>query len=277
MPRFRKEQKKAFVFGGLLFVQLILVSLQVPFGETPTYFERTVFFLFAPIQKAVHGLFAGVGRMWSRYLYLRDVEEQNEAMRDALFHLRQENMRLRGELAGFRTIAEMDRTLTAAGRSFLAAAVIGLDASNAYKSVVIDKGSRDGLGANMPVVDQNGYLVGRVVSPVSPGEATVQLITDDNSAVAVQSVASRVQGILDGDGKSGTCWLRYVLATNEAIAADEEVETSGFDHVFPDRIPVGRIIAVTTEGALFKKIAVRPHFKFSDLSRVAVLTGKGRE
>jgi rod shape-determining protein MreC len=277
MPRFRKEQKKALVFGGLLFVQLVLISLQVPFGEEPTYFEKTVFFLFAPVQKAVHGLFAGAGRLWTRYLYLRDVEAQNQAMRDDMFHLRQENMRLRGELSGLETTRELERTLTGLRRAFLAAAVIGVDASNAYKSIVIDKGARDGLQVNMPVVDKSGNLVGRVVPPIAPGEATVQLITDDNSAVAVQSAVARIQGVLAGDGKSGTCWLRYVLATNEAVAEGEELETSGFDHVFPARIPVGQVVSVTAENSLFKKIAVRPRFRFSDLSHVAVLTERGRE
>ena len=64
MPRFLKEQKKSLIFAGLLFAQLVLVSIQVPLGEEPSYLEKAVFFAFAPVQRAVHGLFAGAGGMW---------------------------------------------------------------------------------------------------------------------------------------------------------------------------------------------------------------------
>ena len=111
MSRFLKDNRKILIVAGLLVGQLVVVSLQVPLGDQPTFFERGVFFLFAPLERVVHGLFDAAGRVWSRYLYLRNVETQNQDMRDELFHLRQENVLLRNELVRFKDIRDIESAL----------------------------------------------------------------------------------------------------------------------------------------------------------------------
>jgi cell shape-determining protein MreC len=53
--------------------------------------------------------------------------------------------------------------------------------------------------------------------------------------------------------------------------------TSGYDGIYPSGIPVGRIISITEDTTLFKKIVVEPYFDFSELDRVAVLAVDLRE
>lgn len=272
MPRFLKEQKKSLIFAGLLFAQLVLISIQVPLGEEPSYLEKAVFFVFAPVQRAVHGLFAGAGRIWDRYIYLRRVEAQNQALRDELFHLRQTNTLLTNALADLQEAKEMEVTLATLQKSFLVAAVIGVDASDIYRSIIIDKGSNHGLTSNMPVVDRNGNLVGRVTTPISLQEATVQLLTDDNSSIGVLSETNKVVGQLSGNARGGKCSFKYVLATNDQLVEGEELLTSGFDKIFPPGLRAGRILSVATDSSLFKRIVVEPHLNFRELGHVAVIT-----
>ncbi len=274
MPRFLKEQKKALIFAGLLFAQLVLVSIQVPLGEEPSYLEKAVFFVFAPIQRAVHGVFAAGGRIWDRYVYLRRVEAQNRTLRDELFHLRQTNMLLTNALAEFKETREIEAAVAALEKSFLVASVIGTDASNVYKSIIIDKGSAHGLTTNMPVVDRSGNLIGRVAAPISPREAAVQLLTDDGSSIGILSETNKVVGQLWGDAKGGACWFKYVLATNDQLVEDEELVTSGLDKIFPPGLKVGRILSIAADSSLFKNIRVKPYLNFSDLRRVAVIIQK---
>jgi len=274
MPRLLKEKKKALVFAGLIFAQLILVSLQVPLGEEPSYFEKVIFFVFSPVQRAVQGLFQATGRIWNRYVYLRQVEAQNQKLRDELFHVRQTNMLLTNEIVGLKERRDIEQYLSSLNQSFLVAAVIGLDASNIYKSIVIDKGQHHGLQNNMAVVDSKGNLVGRITNPVSLRTATVQLLTDDNSAVSVRSEKSKVLGVLAGDAKGGTCRLKYVLATNEQLSEGEKLTTTGFDKIFPAGLEVGEVLSITLDSSLFKKITVKPYLDFKDLNYVAVLTQK---
>jgi rod shape-determining protein MreC len=272
MPRFLKEHRNIVIFAGLLFAQFVLISLQVPLGEEPSYFEKALFVCFSPIQRAVHGLVQGIEGLWNRYLYLRHVEAQNRELRDDLFRLTQKNLALESEVAGLKEARELANRVAELGHPYVIAAVIGRDASNLYKSILINRGARNGLRYQMPVVDKSGSLIGRVINPISPGEAMVQLITDDDSAVGVESATSKVQGILYGDAKGERCWFRYVLATNEQVAEGDELVTSGFDKIYPPGLRVGVISSVRTDGSLFKRIAVRPHLNFKEMRLVAVLT-----
>ena len=272
MPRLLKEQKKKLVFAGLLVAQLILISVQMPLGREPSYFLRGFFFVLAPVQKAVHGIFRAGAGIWNRYLYLRLVENQNQNFRDELFHLRLENVRLRNELEKVLARREMDGFMAELAQSYLIAEVIGADAVGPAKSIFINRGSSHGLKAGMAVVDRRGNLVGRVANPISAGEAAVQVITDDSSAVGIFTETSRVSGVIAGDAKGRMCWLKYVQASDDRVGEGEEVVTSGLDKIYPAGLKVGRITSVATDGSLLKKIAVKPYLDFSKLSIVAVLT-----
>lgn len=276
MPLFQKEKKSLVIFISLIFFQLILISIQVPLGEEPSYFEKAIFSIFSPIQKGVSSFFHFIGNVWNRYVDLRDVQAQNQKMSEELFRLRQENHLLRAALQKLQEKGKIEEYLATLHQSFLLAAVTGLDALNVYKSLVINKGSLQGLKKNMVVLDKFGNLVGRIINPISWNEATVQLITDEQSGVSVYSQNQKVIGILSGDAR-GECLLKYVLATATDIAEGEELMTSGFDKIFPSGIKVGRIVSVTVDSSLFKKIVVKPYFTFSDLNTVAVLTQKTDE
>jgi len=271
-----KDNRKFAVFCGLIFLHLVLISIQVPKGGQVTFLEKALFTVFSPLGRAAAG---GVGRLrsvWSDYVYLRNVELQNQRMRDELFHLRQENTILRHKVGELQGEQEMRALLDTASRSILAASVIGFDPSQYHKSVILNRGSADGLKKDMVVLDRHGRLVGRVIDFIARGEAKVQLITDEDSGVGVLSAQSRVLGVLGGDAR-GNCFFKYVLKTNNEIVQDEEVVTSGFDGIYPAGLPVGRVSAISEDASLFKTIVVRPHFEFSDLERVAVFTANLKE
>jgi rod shape-determining protein MreC len=265
-----KDQARFAIFFGLLFLHLILISFQVPKGNEPTYFERAIFAVFSPIQHAVGSFFGGLRDFWGDYFYLRDVRRQNQELRSENFLLRQENQVLGNLVLKFRNEQEITDLLGSLSRSVLVASVIGLDSSQIYKSVVLSKGSRDGVKKDMVVLDKRGYLVGRVISPVNLKQSRVQLITDDESGVGVLTERFKVVGVLSGDGR-GECLMKYVLKTNREVASGEQLVTSGFDGIYPSGLPVGRIVSMSEDSSLFKKILVKPYFDFSDLDQVAVI------
>lgn len=277
MPLARPERKKLLIVSGLIVFQLFLVSLQVPLGEQPSILERGIFFVLAPAGHAVHGLTVAAAGLWNRYLYLRGVEVQNQSMRDELFHLRQENIRLREGLSRLQGREEAARLLAGLKRSFRVASVIGVDAVNVRRSVVIDLGRADGLTANRAVVDGEGRLVGRTVEPISRREATVELITNGACSVGVISGKNKVVGILTGDPEHGQCRLKYILSTNENLERGEEIFTSGFDKIYPPGIPAGIVLDVKPANALFKVVIVRPYIELQRLNIVAVLSGERSE
>ena len=275
MPLFLKIKKKPIILFSLIFLQLVLISFQVPLGDEQTYFEKFIFFVFSPVQHGIISFFQKIGNFWNNYFYLRNVQDQNQKMRKELLALREENNLLRYSLQNYKSEKEIEDRLSEIHRSFLVATVIGVDARNISKSVVVNKGTSNGVKKNMVVLDKYGNLVGRVIGPISLKEASVQLITDNESGVSVLPQDKSAVGVLVGDGK-GSCFLKYVLATQE-ISEGEEVITSGFDGIFFFGIKVGKVVRVTSDTSLFKRIVVRPYFNFGELDHVAILTASSKE
>lgn len=271
-----KEKKRFLLLLGLIFVHLLLISIQVPKGSEPTYFERVVFSVFTPVEHGVVSFFRGLKNFWRNYFYFRDVQRQNQSLRDEAFRLRQENLALKNLLLKFQGGKGIQDLLSTVSRSILVASVIGIDSGQIYKSIHLNKGSTDGVRKDMVVLDRKGRLVGRVVEPVSPRESRVQLISDEDSGVGVLTERFRVVGILQGDA-GGKCRLKYIVKTNREVMVDEEVLTSGLDGIYPSGIPVGRIVSITEDTELFKKIVVEPYFDLSDLDQVAVFTADLRD
>ncbi len=270
MPLFLKERKSLVVLTALIFFQLILISTQVPLGYGENYFEKAVFSVFSPVQHGILSLFRSIGEFWENYFYLQNVQSQNRKMKDEMFFLRQENNLLRNALENLRSAKEIEESLLRLHENILVAQVIGFDASNFYKSAVINKGSLDGLKKDMIVLDKNGSLVGRIINPIALKESRVQLITDNESGVGVFSQSKEVMGILSGDDK-GYCFLEYIHVTTEGIYEGEDIITSGKDGLFPSGIKVGKIVSITTGTSLFKQVKVEPYFNIRDLNQVAVI------
>ena len=272
MPLFLKERKSLTILIALIFFHFLLISMQVPLGEKASIFEKTVFSFFSPVRHGIISFFRSIGNVWDNYFYLRNVQGQNEQMKEQIFYLQQENNLLRNALQKFRSEREIEENLLEMHESISPSRVIGLDPSNFYKSVIINRGTLDGIKKNMVVLDKNGDLVGRIVDAVSLKEARVQLITDNESGISVFTEGNRIRGILVGDGE-GQCLMRYVLATTtpEEISEGEDVITSGYDRIYPSGIRVGRIVSITTDTSLHKHIIVIPYFDFRYLDQIAVI------
>ena len=268
------EKRRNFLFlAGLVALHILLISIQVPRGAEKSLFERSVFFLFSPVQRAVTGTVRGVGSLWKGYVDLRRVRAENQKLKKEVFFLNQEISFLEDRLQYFRSEAQLRESLAEFKEGLVPARVIGLDSANPYQSLVLDKGSLDGVRKDMAVCDRFGNLVGRTIEPVSLKETMVQLITDKESSVSVVSAVDLLTGSLTGRS-AAVCELRYVLASVTGGKVGEDLLTTGYDKIYPPGLRVGAISGLQTDEAspLFRKITVRPHFQFNTLDIVAVLS-----
>ena len=78
--------------------------------------------------------------------------------------------------------------------------VIAGGASPDFRTVTIDKGSRDGLRPDMAVISPDG-VVGRIILPTARA-AKVQLLIDRDAAAGAIAERSRAQGVVVGTGTS---------------------------------------------------------------------------
>jgi len=239
-------------------------------GDESNYFERVVFSVFSPINSGVVSVFQGIGNIWKNYFGLHKVQKDNQRLQEEMFRLNQENSLLRSILRIYRTEKEMLDLLLEFEGSILPARVVGMDASNVWKSLVINKGSLDGVKKDMVVLDKKGHLVGRVVDPVSFKQSRVQMITDNQSGVYVVSEEKNAPGIINGIG-NGQCRLEYILATDTSIVEGDKLITTGFDGIYIPGVLVGYVVSVVENSSLFKEIIAVPAFKLQDLDLLAII------
>lgn len=269
MPSFLKKKKNLVVLVSLLFFQLILISLQTPLGSESSLFEKTVFSIFSPINNGVSTVIRGIGNLWKGYFSLRDAHKENLDIKEEMFFLQLENRLLRGLLDWSNKKAELEDSLEGIGGSIVYTRVIEMDLTNKYKSVVINKGLFDGIEKDMIVLDKYAQLVGRVIGPIGLKEARVQLITDSESGIGVHNKKD-ILGVINGNDE-GMCILKYIEGTESGVDMGDILITSGFDHVYPPGIPVGKIVTMKTTDELFMDIIVQPFFKLRSLDQLAVI------
>ena len=259
-------QRPGYLFTALTVAHIVLISAQVNTDRGIPVIEAITFGAFAEVQRSVSSAIGGVRTWWGDYVALQTVRGENE-------RLQQEVSRMQIALQQERALAQQSRTLeqlldlrSQTELATVAAGVIAGSASPDFRTLTIDKGTTDGLRANMAVIAPSG-VVGRVVTPGARA-AKVQLLIDRNAAAGVLVERSRAQGVVEGTG--GDLRLNYLSATAD-VAVGDAVVTSGIDGIYPKGFVVGQIESVEQGGGGFGVIAIRPAVDFSSLEGVLVV------
>jgi len=264
--------KRIFI---VVVVLLLLAATVVLLNYPESYTTRTSnlpeqigLFITGPIQKVGTKLYRTVDDIWQSYFNLVLASRENKNLKkqlvDANAHLNrlrefeQSNARLR-KLLAFKS--KIPHTM-------VAAEVIGRDPHPWVESVMIDKGSVDGLTPGLPVVIPDG-IVGQVIE-IAAYHAKVLLITDFNSSVDGLVQRTRAKGIVKG-GPGNLTVFEYVLR-KEAIEDGDVIISSGLDGVYPKGFPIGKVVAVdkATTG-MFQTMAILPFVDFEKLEEVLVV------
>ena len=259
--------------AGLRFTVYALLSLTLMYlDQRARWSERLRYGLQAaayPVQVAVnspaatwHWLtnsFSTRNMLWTQNLQLR---AQLQALQLDLLRqraLEQENVQLR----------ELHHTLPPLVRKWLVAEVIGVNSGTLRQRLIINKGARDGVHVNQPVVDGSGVM--GQVAHVGPWSSEVILITDPEHAMPVQITRTGLRTIAVGSGNADELLLTY-LAANSDVKSGDELTSSGLGGVFPAGYPVGRITGVRREAEqLLAQVRAAPQAKIDRAREVMLI------
>ena len=219
--------------------------------------------------RALAVLDRNVRETWDGYVALREVYEENRGLKQEIQKLHRENSELRERAASSQRWAELLEFKQGAPFQTVAAQVIGRDASNWYRGLVLNKGERDGVNVEMGVVTPAG-AVGRVVKTTA-FTAMVLLATDPHNALTGLIQRTRDEGIIEGS-PHGRLRMKYVPLLSP-IQVGDRIVTSGLTGGFPKGLAIGTITRVDkTEGDLFQSAEIMPEVDFSRLEEVLVIT-----
>lgn len=202
---------------------------------------------------------------------LQAAQAEIEQLRMQVETLRRENEELREIEGEYQLMQDLfDRARESPQFRRLTASVIGYDTSPLFRSIILDKGTEDGVFVGMPVESARG-LVGQVYRTTNHS-AMVILITDNISSIPARLGDSRATGVVRGGGLGGVMAMDW-LDLEAQIQIGEVVYTSGLGGRFPEDMVIGRVTDLERrEADLFQKAVIQPAVDFDSLEIVFVIT-----
>ncbi len=227
----------------------------------------------APVQSAILQTKNSFKELWQGYVYLVEVNQENEALRKDVNRLVEENNKLKEELWLNMRLKELLAFKESAPFSTVAAGILGFNRGAGWiRTVKLNKGTKDGINVDMPLLSPDG-VVGRVVE-VSRHTSTALLLNDPRSNIDVILQRTRVKGVVEGNGTGGLI-LKYVRLL-EDVQVGARVVTAGHSGIFPKGLLVGEVRAVEKgEDNFFNYIEVKPGANLKKLEEVLIVTDNG--
>jgi len=204
--------------------------------------------------------------------------QQNRDLQNQITLLTAENRQLLAAQAENNRLRELLEFQRHAATPLLACEVTALKPINLQDTMVLNRGTADGVKLRSIALASNGALVGQVLD-VSPHSCTVLMITDNNSSVGAlvepaakgsaavdssppsslklslpTSKAGANAGVCQGQG-SGRLRLAY-LPIDTPLATGASIVSSGLGGSFPAMLPVGTVTSVTIDRTRSLKSAI---------------------
>jgi rod shape-determining protein MreC len=254
---------------GVIFA-LMALTARPRTNVTPV--EKAVATLLYPFQAATDWVAdkgRGIGQTIWELTQLRAENARLRAQVEAEAQAKETAERLEQENRNLRTELQMK---SRAPYKLLTAEVIGRIPDTWYRTVTINRGSRDGVQTNMAVVNWQG-MVGKVLS-TTPFTSNVQLITDGGFGEpgfgAGAKVPSGDLGVIE-TVQGGQVRLKFISTTTPTVKVGQPVFTSG-QGILPPNLLIGYVESESSpDPALEKSVIVKPAVDFHKLDVVHVV------
>src|SRR5262245_5048 len=267
MIQFLQQKKATLVLVALVSLMLVLMSHDVGGRGGTDMAGEILFKAGAPAVRAGSSVTGAIGDVFRNYADLRGVRADNQRLKDALLRTERERDDLRDQASAgerLQALLEMRKSLPSPG---VAAYVVASGLPSGDATLLIDRGTADGVFPGMPVIGLGG-VVGRILLS-GPTLSKVICLTDPRSGVGVTMQESGFHAVLEG-ATAGSCAINYLPPYAE-VAPGDLVVTSGLDRIYPKGISVGRIVGRPEGQGLQRRFEVRPTVDLTRLSEVLVL------
>lgn len=285
MESFFGRYKNILVLVLVLLAQVIGLAVQVrrpangqqgfQDGRQVRLLRYWVVSIVSPPEKAFHFFGSGIRGLWSGYIDLRNTRQQNQELKAEINRLRFEQAALLEDAKQGQRLQSLLSFREHYVYQTVPAQVIGTSGTDNSRVLYIDKGSKDGLKPDQPVITPDG-IVGKI-RDVFPNTAQVLEVNDQSSGAGVILETTRIRGILRGN-VAGQPQIINILP-DDRIKPGERVLTSGGDQVFPRGLSVGVVDRVVRDPDRepYIDVLIRPSANLSRLEEVLVITSVGEQ
>jgi rod shape-determining protein MreC len=225
-------------------------------------------FLFSPFQKFVTFSSQKIERFWVTFFAAKKTREENEKLHQKIGDLESELRSYKEAAAQNKILLELLKYKSKVSYEMILARIIARDPHNWFQTILLDKGNRDGVLPNMPVVNPQG-AVGKTIE-VTPHTSRVLLLLDERSGIGAMVEETRNLGVVEGEGNFYL--LRY-LPRQAEVKEGDTVISSGLGGVFPKGLAIGEVSKIERRiSDLFQYVEVTPYVNFAKLEEVFIIT-----
>jgi len=274
MKDFIQSVKFKILVGILALLVGIMLYAATTGGETSAV-SSFVGVIISPVQKLSSSISNKVSTTLDMLMNAEKYYDENQILREKLdeqYNKMVDYENIKEENLQYEEILGMKQTFTDYEFS-PPCRVIGRPPSDMYQSFFIDKGSKDGISLQDPVVTSGG-LVGKI-SDVQLTYSTVTTVLSPEFQIGVYCIETKAFGSLEGDLKSAkdslVC-MKYINRESE-IKIGDVVVTSGYSGIVPKDRVVGTVEEVSPdESGLMLVAKIKPVVNISDLKNCFVIT-----
>lgn len=246
---FAKHKIALIVCGAILCFLVALFGLSVTGIFKLPFLENAVNAVVTPVHSFVTDAYNSVRSDMEKRSTISELNEeiaaitqrnkQLEVTVSQMNELQKENDRLRGLLGVTQTTPDV---------TYIAAAVSAKESGGWFVTFTLDKGDKDGVKKNDPVLSDSG-LIGRVME-LSDHACTVISIIDSRSAVAGMVERTRDNGICHGSlyvNDNDELMRMNYLPTGSELNTGDRIITSGLDGIYPKGLLIGTVRSISRE------------------------------
>lgn len=272
MLQFWDKYKKKII-AVLIAVMGIIALVTSQSSLNASLFESAIGVVVTPFQDIISGVSSWAESTITSARDQSSQKEKMEAIQEELALLQQENRRLalyeeeNKRLSALLNIAQKYPDYDSFGASISAKSPGAW-----YNTFTLDKGTRDGVSAEMVLIAPEG-IVGKVLESGLTYSKS-QSILDSRSSVPAMSARTGDLGVVKGDYtlmNDGLCKMEYIDAESEIMIGDEIV-TSHLSEIYPTGLLIGKVIRLETDtNGLTKYAIIEPYVDFKHLDTLLVL------
>jgi rod shape-determining protein MreC len=272
----RLLKSKLFIVALVVVIILALAAVSAREGSGIRVIGNIISVPIAPLQSVISFMAEKIGGVFEYFRDVKVTKAENEELLRRITELEKENRELERlerenkELRDALNFLDQMESFEPIGCT-----IIAKDPGNWFEVFTINRGSKDGIEINSPVVTAYG-LVGRV-SQVDLFTSKVTSIIDMDSTVAARVSRSRDILIVRGDAalrNSGLCRMDYISPDVDIMPGDI-IETSGLGGIYPKGIIIGQVKdVIRNEGQFDSYAIIAPVVDFKRLEEVIVLKEK---
>ena len=279
MRKFSTSKKNIIIPIVIIVVGIVsIIAIYQPKNSEENTVQAVVNDTIASVNKVITAPKRWLNNRTKSVSNLTSTYKENQKLKNKVHQtddLKQQAKNQAQEIERLKAEAELNQTLT--NYEKVSATVITRSPKTWQDTLIVDKGSDDGVKKNMAVMSQKG-LIGRVMD-VDAHSAKIRLLTSNNKSsnhfsIKISSKNGDSLGVLNKYDEEAEQLIGSQFSREKDIKEGDVVKTSGLGGNSPADLVIGKVVKVKTDSyGMNQEAHIEPYAQMEDISFVTIIQG----